>query len=291
MKDNKVFWGTSAILLATMLWGMTFSFIKDAVATLNPFNFLYWRFGIASVLLYILFFKKIKFNKKNIYYGVILGIFLAGTVVFQTIGLCYTTASTASFITGLSVVFVALFESFLNKCYPSLYLIVSVAFSIIGIGFITLSNGLTINQGDVWVLLCAFCFASYIIIAGKASRMHEPLTLTFLQSIFVCIVVGIASFLTDEIRLPQQINVWFAILFCSIFASIIAFILQLKFQRYVSSSKAAIIFSLEPVFATITAALYLKEKITTPFFIGALMIIMAILLSEYHTKKRIIPQN
>ncbi|MGQ3890001.1 DMT family transporter [Legionella sp. CNM-1927-20] len=112
---------------------------------------------------------------------------------------------------------------------------------------------------------CAFCFASYIIIAGKASRIHETLTLTFLQSIFVCIVVGIVSFLTNEIRLPQQMNVWVSVLFCSIFASIIAFILQLKFQRYVSSSKAAIIFSLEPVFATITAALYLKEKITAQF--------------------------
>ncbi|WP_419421531.1 EamA family transporter (plasmid) [Legionella sp. D16C41] len=74
------------------------------------------------------------------------------------------------------------------------------------------------------------------------------------------------------------------------YASIIAFILQLKFRKYVSSSKAAIIFSLEPVFATITAALYLNEKLSIQFFVGAL-IIMAILLSEYHTKHRIILQN
>ncbi|MGQ3890000.1 EamA family transporter [Legionella sp. CNM-1927-20] len=162
MKDNKKVIGTSAILLATMLWGMTFSFIKDAVTTLNPFNFLYWWFGIASILLFILFFKKIKINKKNTYYGIPLGISLAGTVIFQTVGLFYTTASTASFITGLSVVLVALIESLLNRSYTSVYLIVSIALSIVGISLITLSNGLIINQGDIWVLLCLlFCKLYY----------------------------------------------------------------------------------------------------------------------------------
>src|SRR3990167_10204025 len=93
--------GIGAMLLATLLWGMTFAFIKDAVTLLTPFDFLFWRFGIASLLLGIFFSKKIKFNQRIFLHGFVLGIFLTGTVVFQTIGLRYTTASTASFITAL----------------------------------------------------------------------------------------------------------------------------------------------------------------------------------------------
>ncbi|MCW8400854.1 DMT family transporter [Legionella sp. PATHC038] len=291
IKKNQSALGTGAIILATLFWGMTFAFIKDAVATLSPLNFLFWRFGIASILLLIVFWKKIKFNKQVFLYGIVLGIFLAGTVVFQTIGLRYTKASTASFITGFSVILVALLESLSNKQWPSLYLFVSTLIAMIGIGFITLSNGLSINQGDIWILLCAFCFANYIICAGKASHIHQSFSLTFIQAAFVCILVGVGSFFTNKIAIPQQMNIWVSILFCSIFASIIAFVLQLQFQKHISATKAAIIFSLEPVFATITAAIYLHEKLTFQFCVGALMIFFAIIFSEKHTKQKIIPQE
>ncbi|WED44246.1 DMT family transporter [Legionella cardiaca] len=291
MKKRESILGAGAILLATLFWGMTFAFIKDAVATLTPFNFLFWRFGIASILLLIIFWKKIKFTKPILHNGILLGIFLAGTVIFQTIGLRYTTASTASFITGLSVILVALFESLSNRSWPSIYVISAAFTALIGVGFITLSEGLAINQGDLWVLLCAFCFAGYILYAGKASRIHQPLSLTFIQSSFVCLIAGLASLLTASIAIPRETNVWISILFCSIFASILAFILQLQFQKYVSSTKAAIIFSLEPVFATITAAIYLNERLTPRFFVGALLIFFAILLSEKRSKQKVIPQE
>ncbi|KTC82670.1 integral membrane protein [Legionella cherrii] len=291
MNTNKSILGTGAIFLATMFWGMTFAFIKDAVATLTPFNFLFWRFGIASVLLLLIFWQKIKFNQQTLFYGTFLGLLLAGTVIFQTIGLRYTAASTASFITGLSVILVALFESFLNRQWPSIYVISASLIALVGVGFITLADGFTFNQGDLWVLLCAFCFAGYILFAGKASRIHQPISLTFIQAIFVCILAGVASLFTTKLAIPLQSNVWVAILFCSIFASIFAFLLQLQFQKYVSSTKAAIIFSLEPVFATITAAIYLHEQLTVQFFIGALMIFFAILLSEKRAKQKVIPQE
>lgn len=291
MQISKSLIGAGAILLATLFWGMTFAFIKDAVAVLSPFNFLFWRFAIASILLLIIFWQKIKLNPQTFTYGIVLGLLLAGTVGFQTIGLRYTTASTASFITGLSVVLVALFESLGNKRWPSLYLFGSIALAIIGIGFITLTNRIAINQGDLWILLCAFCFAGYILAAGKASHIHQPFTLTLLQSSVVCLLAGSTSILTTGIVVPMHLHVWISILFCSIFASILAFILQLHFQKYVSASKTAIIFSLEPVFATITAAIYLHEYLTVQFFVGAVLIFAAILISEKRAKQKVVPQE
>lgn len=283
--------GILALVLATLLWGITFSFIKDAVASLTPYNFIFWRFAIASVVLYIFFYRKIKFTRKTLEHGLLLGLFLAGIVFFQTIGLVYTTASTAAFITGFSVVLVALFETFFGKNWPSIYLILSAVLAVTGIGCITLAHGLVINQGDLWVLLCAFSTAGYILFASKASASGEAFSLTFLQSIFVFALAGGISQFSAGIVVPHHANVWIAILFCGIFASCLAFFLQLHYQQYVSASKAATIFTLEPVFATITAAIYLHERLTLRFYLGAILIFIAIFLAEKHSRRKVLPQG
>lgn len=284
--------GIIAILLATILWGMTFAFIKDAVTSTAPFNFLFWRFGIASALLLLISYKKIQFNdRKVILQGVYLGIFLSGTVIFQTIGLQYTTAATASFITGLSVIFVTLIACVIEKKPPSVNIITAVILAICGIGIITLTDGLAINQGDLWVLLCAVCFAIYIVLAGKFSHSGKPLLLTLTQLITVFLLTGILAEATHGVSVPTQSNVWIAILFCAIFASIIAFTLQLRYQKYVSSHTTAIIFAMEPIFATITAAIYLNEQLTIRFLIGAALVFLGVLLSERKIKPKVIPQD
>jgi drug/metabolite transporter (DMT)-like permease len=168
-----------------------------------------------------------------------------------------------------------------------------VLLATVGVGFVTLSNGaLRLNQGDFWTLLCAFSFTGYMLYADKASKSGETFSLGFLQAALVCVLAGgMSQTAGGDIQLPQHWNVWVSILFCSIFASVIAFDLQLRFQKYVSPSKTAIIFALEPVFATIAAALYLKEKITLNFFIGAILIFIAILLSEQKAEKKVLPQD
>lgn len=283
---------TFAILLATLFWGMTFAFIKDAVTTLSVANFLFWRFGIASLLLLIIACKKIKFaDRKLLIQGVLLGIFLAGTVIFQSTGLRYTTASTASFITGFTVILVALISCLLDKRWPTLKILIAVILAFTGIGFITLTSSLAINVGDLWVMLCAFCFAIYIMLAGKFSHSGEPLTLTFIQFLTIFVIAGLLVLTKNQLTIPNKSNLWISIAFCAVFASIIAFTLQLRFQRYVTSTKAAIIFSAEPVFATITAIIYLHERLTIKFVIGALLIFSAMLLAELKLKPKVLPQD
>lgn len=283
---------TFAILLATFLWGMTFAFIKDAVTSLDVFNFLFWRFGVASLILFCISYKKIKFSdRKLLLQGFLLGLFLAGTVIFQSTGLRYTSASTASFITGMTVIIVALIVCCLERRWPTFNVILAVILAVTGIGLITLTSSLTINVGDLWVMLCAFCFATYIILAGKFSHSGEPITLTFVQMMTIFIIVGSINFSSNNFTVPNATHLWISILFCAIFASIIAFILQLRFQRYVTSTKTAIIFASEPIFATITAIIYLGEQLTLKFVIGALLIFSAMLLSELKSKKKVMPQD
>lgn len=284
--------GTGAILLATLFWGITFVLIKEAVSVLNVFNFIFWRFGIAAILLAIIFAKTLKkIDKRLIIHGSILGLFLAGTVIFQTIGLQFTKASNASFITGLSVVLVTIFISILNKKLPKVNTIIAVFLAIIGLGFVTLTTGLAINRGDLWVLLCAICFAWYIIFAGKYTHEHGSLQLTIVQIFLIALISGIIAIGTGNVSIPQGYKVWQAIIFCSIFASVIAFALQIHFQKYVKPTKTAIIFTTEPIFATITAILYVGEVISLKFVIGAVLIIIAMLLTEFKRKDKAIPTD
>ncbi|EKD71397.1 MAG: protein of unknown function DUF6 transmembrane [uncultured bacterium] len=276
---------TFLILVATLFWGMTFSFIKDAVSTLSAFNFLFWRFSIASMLLLAISYKQIHFFNRELFFkGVLLGIFLGGTVIFQTIGLRYTQASTASFIAGLSVILVAIIACILEKKRPTINIISAIFLTMLGIGLITLTPHLEFNIGNLWIILCEICFAVYILLAGKFSHTNEPITLTFFQLLCISIISAVINFTFGDFSIPMHTNLWVSILFCAIFASVIAFNLQLKYQRYVSSTKAAIIFASEPIFATITAIIYLDEHLTTRFIIGAICIFSAILLAEMRGK-------
>ncbi|HVV69107.1 MAG TPA: DMT family transporter [Gammaproteobacteria bacterium] len=278
---------TAYLLFGTLLWGMTFSFIKDAVGSMNAFNFLFWRYSIASLLLLLIFFKKIHLvNKKLILQGVWLGLLLGGTVIFQTIGLTSTTASTASFITGLSVIMVPLYFCMLHKRWPAINITAAVGLTIIGICLISLNSALDVNRGDFWILLCAICFSAYIIVTGKFSHSGHAFTLTFVQSLTIAVIAGVINLFNKSFTIPVAMNLWVSILFCAIFASILACYLQIRFQRYLTDTKTAIIFALEPVFATLTAVVYLDENLTVKFLIGAGCIFAGMLLSEIKLKER-----
>lgn len=285
-RNNKM--GALPMWAAAFFWGTSFAFVKDALATLSPLNFVFWRFFLASLILYACFYKKINFTRSILEHGLLLGLLLSGVMIFQTIGLRYTTASTAAFITSFSVVLVAILESAFSKQWPSLYLIGSVFLAVIGIGIITLSNGFVINQGDIWVLLCAFSTAGYILFVSKASQTGEAFSLTFIQSLFVALIAGLGSLLTTGITVSNTPNVWIAIIYCGIFASFLAFFLQLHYQKYVSASKTATIFTFQPIFATVTAAIYLHEHLTLRFYLGAILLLIAVYLAEKHSRKKII---
>jgi len=284
---------TLFILLATVFWGMTFALIKDAVATLDVFNFIFWRFLIASLFMLVVFFKFIEFrNKQLIWEGLLLGIFFGSGAIAQTIALTSSAASNVSFITSFEVIIVPLLLSLLHKKWPSLTVVLAVIATMCGIALLTLSDNIVgISRGDGWALLCAFCFAVYTILAGKFSHSGNPITLTFVQVLTLCIIVGLVNSFTHQITLPHLSNQWIAIIFCAIFASVFSFYLQIRFQKYVTATKTAIIFSTEPIFATLTAILYLHERLSHYFIMGALLIFFGILLSEFKLKKPIMPQN
>jgi drug/metabolite transporter (DMT)-like permease len=265
---------------------MTFVFIKEGVSIINLYNFIFYRFVIAAVVLGIIFFHRFnKLSKSTVKYGVILSIPLALTYITQTIGIQFTTASNSAFITGLSVVLVPIFLAIINKKLPKFNNVIAVILATVGLGILTLSSSLKLNIGDIWTFATAVSFAFYIIMVGKYTKKFDSVMLTFIQLISVGIIAGIISVFTAGFAMPQGYLVWQAIIFTSVFATSFVYVIQNHFQKFISEVKAAIIFSFEPLFAAVTAYFYLNEQITLRIIIGGLLILVGMLFSEIKFQK------
>ncbi|MRT94343.1 DMT family transporter [Ancylomarina sp. 16SWW S1-10-2] len=269
------------LLLGTIFWGMTFVFIKDAVSQISVANFLGYRFLLAALILGCLFFKRFRsYDWDSLRYGALLAVPLLFSFLAQTIGLQYTTASKGGFITGLSVVFVPLILSFIQKRLPSFNILIAVVLATMGLGFLTLGSSLSLNIGDTWVFMSAIIFAIYIIMVARYSGKSDAILLSVSQFFLVGLVCIIYSGVKGELHIPSGYKVWQAIIFTAIFATAFMYTVQNYYQKYISEITTSIIFSFEPLFAAITAYFYLNEALTERTVIGGLMIFAGILFAE-----------
>lgn len=269
------------LLIGTLFWGMTFVFIKDAVSLMSVASFLGYRFLLATFILACLFFKRFKnYDWNTLKYGTLLSIPLLLSFLAQTIGLQYTSASKGGFITGLSVVFVPLILSFMQKRLPSFNILIAVILATMGLAFLTLGSSLNFNIGDIWVFCSAILFASYIIMVARYSKKSDAILLSLTQFFLVALICISYSAISGELSFPRGYKLWQAIIFTAVFATAFMYTVQNYYQKYISEITTSIIFSFEPLFAAITAYFYLNEAITERTIIGGLMIFTGILFAE-----------
>lgn len=269
------------LLIGTLFWGMTFVFIKDAVSLMSVASFLGYRFLLATFILACLFFKRFKnYDWNTLKYGTLLSIPLLLSFLAQTIGLQYTSASKGGFITGLSVVFVPLILSFMQKRLPSVNILIAVILATMGLAFLTLGSSLNFNIGDIWVFCSAILFASYIIMVARYSKKSDAILLSLTQFFLVALICISYSAISGELSFPRGYKLWQAIIFTAVLATAFMYTVQNYYQKYISEITTSIIFSFEPLFAAITAYFYLNEAITERTIIGGLMIFTGILFAE-----------
>ena len=269
------------LLIVVIFWGYSFVAIKDALSYISPFNFLACRFIISFIILIVIFRKRLeKLNKETIIYGVIIGIFLFFAYAFQTIGLKYTTASNAGFITGFSVVLVPVFSVLFIKSKPSTESIIGVIFAFIGLYLLTYNKGYEINKGDILILFCAIAVAFHILTVGRYTVRSDSILLTVVQ-------IGVVTFLSlfsviifETPAFPKGPGVWEAILITAVFSTVGAYLVQNIAQRFTSPTHTALIFSGEPVFAGIFGYFILNERLSDWAIIGCILILSGMIISE-----------
>lgn len=285
-----------SLLFVTLIWGTTFVLVQNAIDSLKPFSFISVRFLIAAVILaiWLLIFERKQLNKINrkiILSGMFLGFWLFLGYAAQTIGLLYTTSSKAGFITGLSVVLVPLFSMLLLKQKLRKNAVFGVITATVGLFLLTATDISHINIGDFSVFICAISFAFQIIFTGKYTEKYPSFLLTIIQITTVSLLSLIFSFIFEDPQTtyrPEVLfssNVLWALIITSVFATALAFLAQTNFQKYTTTTRVALIFAMEPVFAAITGYVWAHDHLTTGAIAGCLLIFFGMIFAELPVNK------
>lgn len=258
------------LLFVTFIWGSTFPLVKSTVGGDDVYIFLTIRFAIASLLSFLIW------KKQNFKYGAIIGLFIALGFITQTIGLTLTTASKSGFITSLYIILTPLFSYIVEKEKPHINHIIALPLAAIGSYF--LSGGIEgINLGDILTFICAVAFALSMVYITKYSKVVEETSLLGYQFLVVAVLNGALAFTKPiHITLPMVGTA----IFTAVFASTLATLIQLKYQKVVSTNTTAFIFVGEPIFAMLSAYIFLGETMATKQIIGALVLLSALIIAS-----------
>ena len=280
--------GDILLLITAITWGGGFIGVSKALDTLSPFYMIAIRFGIASFLMIIIFWKKfIRIKKADVLPGLIIGTFLFLGFTCQTSGACFIGVGKLSFLTALNVIIVPFIAFFIFKEKIKKYNLIAAFIAIIGFGFLNLNEkvGLGIGIGELLAILGAVFFALHISTLGQYVGKIDAIVLAILQMI-TCCILGLTCALIFE-QPPKEITMDMAmpVVYLGVFSSFLAFLCQTIGQKYTSSSRAAIILCMESVFGTTLSVFILKEVLTIQMIIGAVLILIAVIVAEYmHAK-------
>jgi drug/metabolite transporter (DMT)-like permease len=271
---------TSLLVFVTFIWGFTFVVNQYVLKTLSVADLMAWRFLIAALLMVIARPKAItQLNRSQVMHGVALGVFLALGYLAQMVGLKGTTATASGFITGMFVVLTPLISGAFLRQRITNFAWIAVALATVGLGLIAL-KGTTVNMGDAVTFLCAVAFACHIVGLSRWSQSHIVYSLTTLQLVVVAIFSLVLSVTHGGPALPTNKSVWLSIALLAVFASCLGFFAQTWVQSHVSSTRAAIILTMEPVFAGIAGVSIGTDQLTVRLIAGALCILAAMYLVE-----------
>jgi len=274
--------GTLILIFVTLIWGSTFSLTKISLKYLTPFFLLFARFFLGSLSLSIYFIAKRDPLTIN-WAGSILGIINFSAIAFQTFGLRSTTATKGAFITGLSVLMVPFFERIFlgSKIGVRLWFSVSIAF--LGLTMLTVDFKQIgyVNWGDFLVFICALLYAIQIVYIAYVVHKKEVLDLAFSELFLTALLALLFHifFETGSLPLKSIFISFLPVFYLGTIATSLTLTLQLIGQKYLTPTKSALIYNLEPVFATVFAFFILKESLSFIQFIGAFLILLALFIS------------
>ncbi len=262
--------------------------VKNSLDDSSVFVFLALRFTLAGVCMAV--FRPQVFRvlqREETFAGARLGFFMFCGYAFQTAGLRYTTASNSGFITGSSVVLVPLILALFWGKRVTLWVYFGTIAAAAGLYFLTVPvTGVAhLNRGDVLTFFAALSYAVHIILVGDYAREHSAAALSVLQVLACALMAWLTAFGANAIRWqPMRFHstsqLWIGIAVCAVFATAVAFSLQLWAQQFTTPSHAAIIFTLEPVFAVLTSYWVLRERLGMRSIAGAALVLVGILAAE-----------
>ena len=303
---SKKMQGTILLFLTAFIWGAAFVAQKIGTVHVGTFTFITVRFLISGIVLlpYVIYsIKKQSIgsaqtmqplssardrNKVLLIGGILCGVFLALATIFQQMGINFTTAGKAGFITALYIILVPILGIFnRKKVTPVIWICVLVA--VAGLYLLCVQEGFSVNKGDALVLLCAVFFSFHIMIIDKYSPLTNGIQMSCIQFFTAALISGILMLLFEKPDLTSILNCWAPLLYLGVVSGAIGYTLQILGQKHAEPATASLILSTESVFAAIAGTFFLNESFNVRELIGCVLVFGAIIWSQISTTKKTLP--
>lgn len=283
--------GIFSLLGATFIWGCAFIAQSVGMEHIGPFTFQAIRCSLAVVFLFLLTFlfemKKGSpadtlrrwANPRLWKAGIISGTVLFAAVNLQQVGLVYTDAGKAGFLTAMYIVIVPLLGIFLRRKPPKTA-VISVGLAVIGLYLLSCAGVSRINIGDILLVLCAFGFAVQIMLIDHFAADLDGLRLNAVQVMMVVLFSTPVAIATEPIDMANILACWFPLCFAGILSMGVAYSLQIVGQKKLEPTTASLIMSLESVFAALGGWLILHETMTGSELAGCALVFAAVIISQ-----------
>jgi drug/metabolite transporter (DMT)-like permease len=276
-----------ALIGIAAVWGLTFVMVQDAIALLPTMAFLAYRFIPAALIVAVIFWRPLRrLPAAGWRAGLLMGVFLTGGYVFQTLGLEETSASNAGFITGLFVVLTPVLGAVFLHQRISAAAWIAAGVAMLGLWLLSGAGGEFELRGDGLVLLCAFSLAAHILATAAAVRRYDVGALLAVQLGVVGLVSLAIAAVAGQLERPEGATVWSALLVTSLVASALGFFVQSFAQRHAPPARTALILASEPAFAGLFGWLLNDERLTATGWLGAALIMAAIVAVEVAPRLR-----
>lgn len=283
--------GSLYLLLATIIWGSAFIAQSVGMDLIGPITFQAVRCTLAALALIPVIYL---FNPKEFFIlwknpklwktGLSCGIALFLAVNLQQIGIVYTDAGKAGFITAMYIVLVPVIGLFFRK-KPTVSALISIGIAVVGLYLLSCAGVTQINKGDLYLMGCALAFAVQITLVDQYAADLDGLRLNCIQSL-VCGVLSIPFMFAMETPVVQDIlQCWIPICYAGVLSMGVAYSLQILGQKDLEPTTSSLIMSLESVFAALFGWLILKETMTEPETIGSILVFSAVVFSQIPIKK------
>ncbi|WP_067138939.1 DMT family transporter [Oceanivirga salmonicida] len=273
------------LLIVVIVWGGGFVAVEYLQkANWNTNLIITTRFFIATITLFLIFFKKIlTINKEEILFGFSSGILIYIAFFMQTIGQSHTNLSNVAFFTATNVIMIPFITWIMNKKRPSIKIFMLCFMCLIGVGILNFKNGgFVLKIGDLLALLSAFFFALQISFLDRITKITDPIKINFLQIFFTFLISGLVLIVSNESYTSVDIRSGIKpILFLGLFSTSLCYFLQTYAQKYTDAMSAGIIMSLEAFFASIFSVILGIELLSKNLIVGGFFIILSTILVNF----------
>lgn len=296
--NGKRMLGNSLLILTALFWGTAFVGQRAGMADIEPITFTAARMtlaAVAAVAVGLVAFawgrrsgkdpqasvaEESRRRRRTIIGGVCCGAFLATASILQQMGIVHTTAGKAGFITAMYILLVPVINVVLFRKQNTWLVWLAVLIGVVGMYLICVTEGFNLARGDALVCICALLFSGHILCCDHFARIADPIRVSAIQFITTAVLSAAVAFMVEDPSWEKIVSAALPIVYCGLVSGGIGYTLQIVAQRFTDPAVAALLLSLEAVFAVVSGAVLLGERMSPREMSGCLMMLLAIVLAQ-----------